>query len=164
LISETALKEQKIAHAFGSVPSRAHEFAPLISQMIEKLGITELLDYGCGKGELIPHLKSSHEFKIQLYDPAVDEYAGKALPMQMVVCIDVLEHVESEYVAPVLNDLERVTGAVLFLSVKEGEFKDWIDSLMDKFEVQTIQVLPEGFYAICYAKPQPLVEVVSGTA
>ena len=93
MISETALKEHKIAHAFGSQPSRAPQFAGLVNQIIEKLGVSEVLDYGSGRGQLAAHIKAGHELKIQLYDPAIEEYAGTAIPMQMVVCIDVLEHV-----------------------------------------------------------------------
>jgi len=158
MISETALKEHKIAHAFGSKPSRAPKFAPLISQMIERLGVTEVLDYGCGKGELAAYLKAGHAFKLQLYDPAIEEYAGEAIPMQMVVCIDVLEHVETEHRKAVLDDLERVTGGAIFI-VSKAPFEEWLDDLMDRFDLQTLQVIDEGFYCIAYAQSRPLIEV-----
>ena len=122
MISEAAKREHRIAHAFGTKPSRASQFAPIVSQLVDKLGVTELLDYGCGKGELAAHLKASHEVKIQLYDPCVEEYSGDAIPMQMVACIDVLNVVEQEYLDAVLNDLERVTGVVFFAVIGESEY------------------------------------------
>ena len=159
MISEAALKDAKIAHAFGSQPSRAPEFAGLINQMIEKLGVTELLDYGSGRGAIVPHIKAGHELKIQLYDPAIEEYAGTAIPMQMVLCIDVLEHVEPEFRAAVLDDLKRCTNAVILI-VSATPFQDWIEEFMERFDVQTLQALEEGFYCIAYAKERPLIEVV----
>ena len=161
MISEAALQEHRIANTLGTKPSRAAQFAPLLCQLIGKLGITELLDYGCGRGELIPALKAPHELTLQLYDPAVDEYKGKAVPMQLVACIDVLQHVEDAFRSKVLDDLERVTGAVLFI-VAEGEFGDWLDDLMTRFDVQTVQVIENGFYVIAYAA-KPLIEVPDGT-
>jgi len=141
VISAQALEAQKIANAFGTVPSRVKDFAPMVNEIIERLAIEELLDYGCGRGGLAALVKAPHAVTLQLYDPALEEYAGSPVPMQMVVCIDVLQHVEAEFRDAVLDDLARLCGAVLFVAIGTGELspEEWFDRLASRFEVQTFQ-------------------------
>ena len=66
-----------------------------------------MLDYGAGKGRLGEALRKMlpNPPVIHCYDPAAPEWAGEPAPCEMVVCIDVLEHVEPGYLDPVLDDL-----------------------------------------------------------
>jgi len=64
---------------------------------------TSLLDYGAGKGYLGKHLP----FPIWEYDPAIPGKDEEARPADVVTCIDVLEHIEPDYLGLVLNDLQR---------------------------------------------------------
>lgn len=175
-ITDEYLKEQKALHAFHNYGTMGAVYAPLVSQIINKLGVTELLDYGCGRGSLVHNLVVDHPMKIQMYDPAIEDYAGEAVPMQMVTCIDVLEHVEPACLDAVLDDLKRCTDAVGFFTVATGPAEKtlsdgrnahliqegpefWIPRLMDRFELQTFQMVSGGFYVIVYPYPKPLIEV-----
>ena len=73
----------------------------LRAQQFEHLFGESILDYGCGKG-----LVSQHYKNVTSYDPAVP---GKdTVPtgkFDTVLCLDVLEHVEPEFVGEVLAQL-----------------------------------------------------------
>jgi hypothetical protein len=75
-----------------------------------------VLDYGCGKGSLVDSLKM-RKVKVQGYDPAVPEYSATPEPADLVVCTDVLEHIEPECLPAVLADLDRLMGRAGFLLI-----------------------------------------------
>src|ERR1700690_2010322 len=93
-------------------------YAPLVSAVINRMEVTHLLDYGCGaKCRLATSLKVGHKLTYQAYDPAVPRYAKEPLPAQMVACIDVLEHIEPQYLDAVLHDLTQLAEGIIFLTV-----------------------------------------------
>lgn len=157
---------------------RASEtYAPIVSNIINKLGVKELLDYGAGKARLMQKLNVDHDMKLQCYDPAIPRFAGSPVPMQMVACIDVLEHIEPEYLDRVLDDLVRVTENIGFFTVAtepaEKTLSDgrnahlivqpmewWFPRIAERFDIQTLQVHGSGFYVIVFAKPKPEIERV----
>lgn len=59
----------------------------------------------------------SRPVKIQCYDPGVPEYAELPKPSEMVVCIDVLEHIEPDCIDDVLDHLAELTERILFATV-----------------------------------------------
>lgn len=73
----------------------------------------DILDYGCGKGTLGAALG----FAIQEYDPAVAGKDTAPAPADIVVCTDVLEHIEPDRLEAVLDDLQRLTRRVLYVHV-----------------------------------------------
>jgi 2-polyprenyl-3-methyl-5-hydroxy-6-metoxy-1,4-benzoquinol methylase len=74
-----------------------------------------ILDYGCGKGELKWALENSPFVKE--YDPCIEGKDQTPDPQDMVVCTDVLEHIEPELIDNVLDDLKRVTKKVGFFVI-----------------------------------------------
>jgi len=106
-ISETYREEQERLHENPNYGVASIGFAPIVSDLINKLGVTELLDYGAGKGNLAKHLSVDHEVEVKHYDPARPEWAKRPDSAQMVACIDVLEHIEPEYLDEVLDVLWR---------------------------------------------------------
>ena len=67
-----------------------------------------LLDYGAGAGRLKERLsKDFPDLRVYEYEPARDEVSGPGYPSDLVVCIDVLEHIEPECLKEVLIDLQR---------------------------------------------------------
>lgn len=172
LISEGYKKQQEALHATGQYGYASIGYAPLVSQIIDKLEITHLLDYGCGsQTNLIKHVQADHPFKYQAYDPAVDKFASPPIPAEMVACIDVLEHIEPELLENVLDDLERLTEWVGVFTVHTGPavktLSDgrnahliqqppewWLPKFMERWDLQTFQKMPQGFYVIVYAKPE----------
>jgi hypothetical protein len=83
-----------------------HKHAPQVRQLIDQLQPKTVLDYGCGKQTLRDAL--SEEFRIQGYDPGMAATAGMPKPVDLVVCTDVLEHIEPKKLDRVLAHIERV--------------------------------------------------------
>lgn len=70
-----------------------------------------VLDYGCGKGTLKAALS---DLDVREYDPAIPGKDAAPDAADVVVCGDVMEHVEPEFTLQVLADLCRLaTRAVL---------------------------------------------------
>lgn len=78
--------------------------------------IDTVLDYGCGKGMLGKNLP----FAIWEYDPAIPGKDTPPRPADLVVCSDVLEHIEPEMLTAVIADLRRVTKKLLYAVIHTG--------------------------------------------
>ena len=74
-----------------------------------------ILDYGCGRGSLKQAISS--KFDVREYDPGIPGKDQKPEPADIVVCTDVAEHIEPEYLNDFINDLLRVTKKKLLLNV-----------------------------------------------
>lgn len=129
-----------------------------IADLCQTVGSYDVLDYGCGKSTL------SHNFPhtIKQYDPAFPRYSATPEPADIVVCTDVLEHIEPEFIDDVLDDLQRVTKKVGFftiamqpakkilsdgrnahLIIENGEW--WLEKLIKRFKIQSyVKVNLEG--------------------
>lgn len=173
LISPSYKAEQEALHAKGNYGTASIEYAPLVTEIVNKLKVSHLLDYGCSALlNLYKHIQPGHKLTYQAYDPAVEEYASAPVPAEMVACIDVLEHIEPDLLENVLDDLQRVTEAVLFVTVHTGPavktlsdgrnahliqepMEWWLPKLWQRFDIQSVQVTGEhAFYVIAHAKPR----------
>ena len=95
----------------------------MLLPILHQFKVRSLLDYGCGKETLWKTLRNSYGEWGQLpnyvgYDPCVK--GKEELPkgqFDMVVCTDVLEHVEPEYLNNVLAHICVLTGKVIFFNI-----------------------------------------------
>lgn len=90
-----------------------YKWVQIVSQLATVLQTRNLLDYGCGKRTL----EAALGFPIHNYDPAFKEYEKKPDPADLVICTDVLEHIEPECLDLVLSDIARCTRRMAFLNV-----------------------------------------------
>jgi hypothetical protein len=90
--------------------------APIVLQLTEALKTKSVLDYGCGKGYLAKELP----FPIWEYDPAIPTKAESPRPADLVVCTDVLEHIEPDHLTYVLGDLQRCVKQVGYFVIHTG--------------------------------------------
>lgn len=90
-----------------------HLHAATIAALMAEYGTQDVLDYGCGKCTLQDALGVA----IRNFDPCILELATPPPPADIVACIEVLEHVEPDYLDAVLADLRRLTRRVLFATV-----------------------------------------------
>lgn len=87
----------------------------LVRDICSKANSVDILDYGCGKSLLKRGLGDAYE--VTEYDPAVPGKDSIPEPHDIVICTDVMEHIEPELLDNVLDDLKRVTKKVLFMTV-----------------------------------------------
>lgn len=66
--------------------------------------VREVLDYGCGKGALVDAMLESG-LDAHGYDPAVPAFEARPARAPLLVCIDVLEHIEPDCLDSVLKDI-----------------------------------------------------------
>ena len=91
----------------------SRKYTDSILDMCNSINEEDVLDYGCGKAELSRFLP----FKIQNYDPCIEKFSNRPRPANVLVCIDVLEHVEPECLDDVLDDIHSLSKKVVFLTV-----------------------------------------------
>lgn len=179
LISENYRSQQQTLHETGAYGTLGGHYAPLVAEIINKMEVSHLLDYGCGSNlSLSKGLvgKVGHAFKYQAYDPCVDKYASPPVPAELVCCIDVLEHIEEDSIDEVLDHLQSLTEAVGFFTFDTGPAKKflpdgrnahilqrpmewWIAKICERFELQTLQVTHKDdkvtkFFMVVNARPQ----------
>jgi len=90
--------------------------ADTVIKLADSMKTRSVLDYGCGKG----YLAKALPFPIWEYDPAIPEKAESPRPADLVVCTDVLEHIEPDKLVFVLDDLRRVVQQVGFFVIHTG--------------------------------------------
>lgn len=98
-----------------------HTIAAEIRNLMRGNHYTSVLDYGCGNGSLKTALLVNPPPDLRIcdeYDPGVE---GKEIcpdkTYDLVVCRDVLEHVEPRYLENVLTHLARLTGKMLWCQI-----------------------------------------------
>jgi hypothetical protein len=85
-----------------------------IEQLIGKVGAKSLLDYGCGAVDLSLDLPN---LDVRGYDPAVEGRDELPTPADLVVCTDVLEHIEPDRLDAVLGHIFELTIKICFVVI-----------------------------------------------
>lgn len=119
LISPPYCQEQRRLHAdprgYGG---RGRKWAPQVLELVAECDGASVLDYGCGQGSLAAALSGQPGvLRIAEYDPAIAGKAGRPTFADIVVCTDVMEHVEDRCLEAVIEHLSTLTRKLLFLVV-----------------------------------------------
>ncbi len=165
-ISEEYLRLQRTLHENPNYGVASIGFAPVVKQLIEQLGARSVADYGAGKCNLKRALDGlgASGFEYLPYDPAFPEY-GPPKPADLVCCIDVLEHIEPDYLDNVMLGLAGIVHKHGFFTIHCGpaakQLPDgrnahiiqqpaswWLPILCRHFEVIHLQRAPGGFWVV----------------
>lgn len=93
------------------------KFRDAILQVCQQFKVKKVLDYGCGKGMSKVFLANNVR-EIVLYDPFVEMYSDKPLDsFDLVLCTDVMEHVEEKFVLDVLQDIFYYSNCLVFFNI-----------------------------------------------
>jgi hypothetical protein len=165
-ISAEYLALQKELHLNPNYGVASIAYAPLVKLVMEKSKAKSISDYGAGKQNLkkaLNHL-GLQGFDYYPYDPVFPEY-GSPQPADLVCCIDVLEHIEPDFLGAVLLDLRAITRRLGFFSVATGPaiktLKDgrnahliqkpsswWLPKLCEHFEIAQLNRDQHGFWVV----------------
>lgn len=97
-----------------------HKHARAVLDLCREHETLDVLDYGCGKGTLKFALTEYDGILpecIKEYDPGIPGKDAPPEPADIVVCTDVLEHVEPHLVDEICADLARVTRKVAYVLI-----------------------------------------------
>lgn len=172
LISEEYRKLQQQLHQNPNYGVASVHYAPLVAQVLDAVGASELLDYGAGKGRLGQTLRQhiKRPLTIHHYDPAIPDWSAAPQPCGFVACIDVLEHIEPDLIDNVLDDLKRVLAGVgVFTVHTEPAVKVladgrnahliqqppawWLPRFMERFELASFNRMQMGFWVVVERRP-----------
>ena len=105
------------------------KFADILQKIIKKNKCKTLLDYGSGKGsfynnsrefnnKIYPPIKDFWNIEPTLFDPGIKSYIKpKNKKFNIVISIDVLEHVPTQDLNWVLNEIFSFSNNIVFLNV-----------------------------------------------
>jgi len=158
-ISEGYREQLKQLHAGKKFGAKGDRWAEHVEKVALLRNSTSILDYGCGGGMLAKALP----LPIREYDPAIPGKDAAPQPADIVVCTDVLEHIEPAFLDAVLDHLQELTLGVAFLTIHCGPASKslpdgrnahisqhpmpwWIDQINCRFVIAQLQIL--GPYTI----------------
>ena len=94
-----------------------------IRELAESMGKPTVLDYGCGKGLLKQGLPG---VEVNEYDPCIPGKDEEPPESDLVVSIDVLEHIEPSCLDDVLDHMREKTCHAAFLTVATAPAKKFL--------------------------------------
>ena len=158
LISESYQHQNKVLHGSNAkYGTGGHKWADTVIELSCLHNTRDILDYGCGKSTLAEALS----FPIKQYDPCIPEHSARPQPADIIVCTDVLEHVEPECIENVLDDiagLMKLCGLIFIhtgpavKTLPDGRnahliqkpFSWWKKRLVSRFKILSIDELYHG--------------------
>lgn len=166
LISDEYKKLNEELHARN--PTYGRSGSKNVSAVLElslKHTTKDVLDYGCGKSTLNENLP----FQIQQYDPAIEKYATLPLPADIVVCTDVMEHIEPDCLDGVLEHIKSLTKKCVFFIISTAPAKKtladgrnahiclhditwWEDKLEEYFRLDLVKEVESDAIFVCEVK------------
>lgn len=121
LITEEYRALNAALHASSdSYGTSGHKWADQVLVLAQQCNARSVLDYGCGRGTLKDAIYAKYgrpPFEMLEYDPAIEGKQDKPQQVDMVVCGDVLEHIEPDCLYAVLDDIRGIATKAVFLVV-----------------------------------------------
>ncbi len=139
LISDTYREMNASLHANPDYGRQGANRAKPTADLLKATGLKTVLDYGSGKGAFGAELsRIVPDVTVVNYDPAIPQWASDPPVCDVVLCNDVLEHVEPEHIESVLAHLASKARHLALLSIADHEAK---------------KTLPDGRNAHLLVKP-----------
>lgn len=117
---------------------------PLALLRMHESGLcSSVLDYGTGKGLLVKRLRNElpDTIRVEGYDPAVLKWSNKPQEnSDILLCLDVLEHVELDLIDDVINDIKSLTSQFCYLVI---DLKPAVKRLADGRNAHVLLAPPE---------------------
>lgn len=100
--------------------AKGARWADAVLDIADRFACADVLDYGCGKQSLSRAIGGG--LVCRDYDPAVPKVSKPPKPADLVVCTDVMEHVEAECIDAVLDHIAGLARKAVFfvISLERG--------------------------------------------
>jgi len=166
-ISEAYREQNRQLHDNPNYGISGAKWAGLVNDIYNSHSCNSVLDYGCGKetlGKALPHLM------VKGYDPCIPGLATAPASADLVVCGDVMEHVEEGCVDEVLDHLQVLANKAVLLvistqkaaktlpdgrnahiTIRPGDW--WLEKIMQRWTV-TLYQAKGNKEIVCLAKPK----------
>lgn len=116
LVSSRYAAQLQSLHAKGRWGADGAKHAAPVIELAAEISAETILDYGCGEQALAKALAlADRPRRVSGYDPGIPGREALPKPADLVVCTDVLEHVEPERLDAVLDHIHRLTGKAAYL-------------------------------------------------
>ena len=103
-------------HATQAYGNTSLKSLRLIRPEIKLLKPESLIDYGCGQSMLVDRLDLGYPLALHRYDPAIPAFAEKPkVKADLLINIDVLEHIEESDLDEVLADMRSMCRDALII-------------------------------------------------
>jgi 2-polyprenyl-3-methyl-5-hydroxy-6-metoxy-1,4-benzoquinol methylase len=139
-------------------------YIPLLTNIYLEYDCKSILDYGCGKGRLS---QMRPNLPVRNYDPAIEKFSAAPEPADLVICLDVMEHIEPECLGSVLENLRELIKRVGLISVSTRIAKKqlpdgrnahliveepewWLPKFLKHFRMQEYVRSDDGFYVVVF--------------
>jgi NADPH:quinone reductase-like Zn-dependent oxidoreductase len=169
LITESYRQQNAELHKSPKYGRQGAKWSFHVVDLAKRYDCKNILDYGCGKGLL---KKSIEYWDVREYDPAIP---GKELAERsdLVICTDVLEHIEPDLLDNVLKHLSNMTGKILFVCIatklaKNHILPDGRNPHLSLHDANWWQAKLEEYFNImswnseknaCYGEMTPILEI-----
>ena len=166
-ISDKYLEEQKKLHENTNYGTASLSHAQSIKNLMVEAKFKSLCDYGAGKKNLQKGLieLGFTEFEYFPFDPVFPEY-GLPKKAELVCCIDVMEHIEEEYLDEILDEICEITLKFCYFSIATIPAKKvlsdgrnahiiqkpsrwWLLKLCKLFNIEFLKNTKSGFIVLC---------------
>lgn len=121
LVSEEYRNALEHEHANTKWGVAGQHYCDHIAELYRLMRCESLLDYGSGQGRTVRKLVTEFgipQESIVEYEPGIPEKSSvPSSPADLVICTDVLEHVEPELIDDVLSHLLGLIGKVGFITI-----------------------------------------------
>jgi len=106
-------------HVFKAWGGSGKSWLPWILPILNRFNEHTVLDFGCGRGTLKPALEQLRpDCTVHEYDPGVPgKDVLRMVPVDYVVCTDVMEHVEEQFVDVTLKTIQWLAIHGVFFNI-----------------------------------------------
>jgi len=138
-----------------------HLYSDEVLSLCKRINSFDVLDYGCGKNSLANTLP----FSIKKYDPAIRAFHEDPEPADLVVCTDVMEHIEPELLEQVLLHIKSKCKKLVYFALStSAAAKTLADGRNAHINLKTcvewFNVISEHFVVLDYKKSGELVVMI----
>lgn len=151
---------QKLHEENEHFGSHSDKWADKVDSFAKNFHIQSILDVGCGKGTLGQAIGSKYDWRD--YDPAIPGKDKLPAYADMVVCTDVIEHIEPEFLENFLTFIQSRALKVIFLTVatrpaqkmlEDGRnahltikpIEWWLPKMNERFKMLRVEGTPSEF-------------------